>query len=158
MTTTAKWTKAGVLALAKKRWPTAYIEDLGRAGPSEDDRAAARARVKAILARNAEIKAELATLKIGNFSALVKAARFAVDVDGDDPSLPELRKQVEIAERYLALRDEESSLFRERNEHTGTSLASRRYLVVTRGSFASCIECDGDTLEQLAEAIQSKKA
>ena len=61
--------------------------------------------------REQEIKA-VATDQRRYFHALVAAGRFVVDVNGDPPSIGQLRPAVEEAERQIALSEELADLMK----------------------------------------------
>lgn len=146
-------TKSEVLVLARKRYgPQAQVSENTRAmKPAE--RAKAEQRLTEIRARLAEIKDDVG--RSVNIKGLMAAARFVVDVDGDDPSLPQLRTLLEEAERIVAAQAEHKAL---RDEWNGLGLHRQRWEVwhpytlpgLGRGRG---IDTQANTLDELAEKL-----
>ena len=151
-------TKKQLLALARKRWPKAQLCENPRAldGAAKEtlrQQCAAWRERKAAL--DEEIKAAGDTRK-----KLIEAARFAVDVNGDEPSWSQLREAVVLAERIDAAREERADIAKQLDRSIG-KLHSRRWDVcwvdeLVRGFPLCHVECSADTLEELAQKIQEK--
>jgi hypothetical protein len=84
--------------------------------------------------------------------ALCEAARFAVDVDGDEPSWTQLREALERQEQAQEIREDLKDI-----EKAKEKVASRRhsycFRLVTGDSWLVQILAQADSLEGLAEKI-----
>lgn len=154
MTTETKPTKGSALALAKRKYGKKAIIQERRNAPTREEREAAQARSKEIGERLKVIAADQLSLK-GWQDRLTKAARFVVDVDGDDPSVEQLRPCVIDAERYAALTEEYLDLKKEREQ-----LPSHGYRW-TAGNITGAggikflsVKDQADTLAELVEKME----
>mgnify|MGYP007071601493 CR=1 FL=1 len=147
-------TKTEALAAAKVRWgKKACIEENKRAATkSEREAASARAIEIAALVR-ANLEQQGKSDAQWSISKLIHAARFVVDVQGGNPSIPTLEAELVKYERWKALEDERTTLKTER----GTlPLHSYRWSAGRIGSPIPCfcVEVQADTLEELIEKIK----
>src|SRR5262245_41003654 len=78
--------------------------------PTEKDKAPRRERIREINARIKEIEIELTTINSRHWHELLAAAKFVCDVDGDCPSIDELRKAVNLSSQFAELVEEKQSL------------------------------------------------
>ena len=141
--------RAIVLKAAIARWGKHVVIREARKAPSAAERATALARYKEIADLIREV--EEAMKSLGNTqSRLVSAARFALDVDGDEPSWAQLREAVEAAEHLDRLVDERKDLRREAEHLDGYT---KRWTVLDNIGIANMVKADADTLEELAAAI-----
>lgn len=140
-----------VQSAARRRWPDAIVrhhEDA--ATPAE--RAVASERRRQIKARIAEIIAEQESLGYTT-TALLKAARFVVDVHGDEPSISQLAEATAAAERHQELIDEKADLFLERERLQ--SIGVRKKWDIIAGI---TIRAEADTLDELLGEVENLPA
>jgi hypothetical protein len=156
---TAKWTKAAVLALARKKYgPKAELRENKRA-LSAEEKARVREQLAAARAEHARLDEEVkATWAAGDpDGALREAARFAVDVDGDEPSWSQLAAALARAERFAAAKAERADVYKERSRLSGLLLGCR-WEVVKIASMAGLggicvVKESADTLEEMAAEL-----
>lgn len=154
METTTKVRTPSAKQIAARWGPKYYVRE-DRDAPSAAERDQLLATIREL--RAAE---ETATKAIGelNWKAdeLVEAARFALDVDGDEPSWSQLIAAVERAEQHRLLsqqyRDAVDSRKRLSPQTTRT-----RYTLLRKVRFYDVRVASADTLEQLA-AIEPQAA
>ena len=150
---TATATKSAALAAAKRKWgKRAYVEER-RNAPTADERAANHARVREIIEQ--EKANEQAIKLLGAWPGkLAEAARFVVDVNGDEPSIPQLREAIEKVEE-LNVRIGDRRAMREEREHLPTHSKRWKAGIVNdvAGIGFSHVRADADTLEELIEKI-----
>ncbi len=130
-----------------------------RSSPAQRERA--HSELMEMKARQEQIKTELLD-DMHHWHALVKAARFVVDVHGDPPSMDHLRDAVEAAERQIALAEESAEL-RKTIEKLQSDASYYQYAAgYARGSNGIAffmIVGQGDTkAEALEKAKQSKRS
>lgn len=142
-------TKAELLKLARKHYGAKVTLFDNPKAATADERNDASDRIREIVAREAELRA---LPKTDTASALIAAARFAIDVDGDEPSWTQLREALEAAENAQAVADELKALYAERKQLSPLTLSYRYRLGKDCGIF-NHIEAQADTLEQLARMI-----
>jgi hypothetical protein len=142
-------------ALAKRVYgPKAYTEEHPRAWTAER-RDALRDRLQHAKARRKEIEGELAALKPRQpWPTLLKAAQFALAVDGDEPSWSQLREAVLVAERQQALAEELAEL--PTFQRDGGGLHSYRCVAGVDQGFCRGIMAWGDTWAECAAKLESK--
>lgn len=144
-----KVTHASVEELARKRWPNARVIELEHA-PTKAQREAQIKIQREISPRIKSIDAEIKALG-HRTPMLVKAARLVVETDGDKTAIKELRDALEPAERLYALWDERKVLIA---KWEGFPIGMKRWTVARSvGPYGVEHPCDGDTLEELADAI-----
>lgn len=86
--------------------------------------------------------------------SLRNAARFAIDVDGDEPSWTQLREALEREERYAAISSEIRELQEEGRKGCGWSYRWDVVLVVNIAGLAMAeVRASADTLEELAAKL-----
>jgi hypothetical protein len=143
------------MVAARKRWGKRAVVEERRNAPTASERQAAMDQRKQMQARINAIAAELELAKPWD-RPLLKAARFAVDVDGGEPSMSQLRQLVEAAEKTVALVDERNEL-RTRKERL--DCFSYRWTAGRveggRGFDYMVVECQADTLTELLAKIES---
>lgn len=147
-------TQSTVLAAARRRYGTATRIRYHDTALSPQEKREARDRIKTITERIAAIADEQKSLG-DTPKALCEAARFVVDVNGDETALPTLRKAVEAAEHYQDMIDEKAELFKERAQLRGRVIFDRWEIVTSRG-IVNCIECGAYTLDDLLAEIERK--
>lgn len=142
-------TKPKALAAARRRWGKHAFVREDRRAPSPAERERLTARSRELVARVQAIDAELKDLG-AVLPPLIKAARFAVDVDGGAPSLEQLRPALERAERQVELNQERRDC---RQEQDGLALHRRRWDAGTLGPLFAHIHASADTLDELLAKI-----
>jgi hypothetical protein len=148
-------TKAKVLAAARKKWGKAVQLRENKSAPTPAEKEVLRASQKELLARKKAADEERKAL--GDVQApLLAAARFALDVDGDEPSWGQLREAVEKAERSKQLTEEIVDLDKQLKNNTGRFVSYRYWLpeeVQVGGLWMRHHHASSDTLEELAEQV-----
>lgn len=145
--------KSQVLAAARRRFgPKVYVEDRPNADTAAS-RAAKMSRLAEIAARTAAIDEEQKKYPPA-YPALLKACRFVVDVDGDNPSIHELAKLLGPAERALELLNERGELFTERRE---MGCGSYRWTLLKDCGFCAEHIKGTDTLDEMLAYIETLK-
>ena len=132
------------LRIYRKRWPSSP------------------ARRAAALASLQEVKASIARIEEGGrnwgrwVEPLLAAARFCADVNGDEPSMSQLRAAVEDAEAQRAAADEYYDLRKLRGK-----LASEanyyRWQAIDPVGFCAVVVAEGDTRSEVEEKIREYK-
>lgn len=143
---------------AQMRWGHTANVTINKNAPTAEQRAeyltlnaVANARIKAI---DAELKSS-AMKSITE--RLTKAAQFVCDVNGDHPSIDQLRIVVAEATRRDAMNEERRTLDKERNSRITWV---KRYKVTRMsdiGSIFAVVEADADTAAELMEKIKDGK-
>ncbi len=153
MTQTVTIKQATALA-KKKHGPNAHIEQNVKA-PAAAEKAALSERWFTLKKRK-EVLTETIRAAGDVNKATREAARFAVDVDGDEPSWTQLRLAVERAEQVAAALEERCEIDKEMELNSRRRLWNR-YKVVRVDNFGGlaigCIEASADTLEELAAKL-----
>jgi benzoyl-CoA reductase/2-hydroxyglutaryl-CoA dehydratase subunit BcrC/BadD/HgdB len=148
--------KTTCLKLAKQLYgPRAEIRD--RKEYKAERRQQASDRLAAIKVELDAARKELESLK-GSAEELLNAARFVCDVNGDYPSVDQLRQAVEKANRASELSDSISQLNAERRSNVGKSLAYRLEVAVLHsGPFPHySIEATADDYAELESKLLAK--
>ncbi|CAB4191679.1 hypothetical protein UFOVP1229_85 [uncultured Caudovirales phage] len=153
--------KAEAVSLAKRisRKPANVHAEENPKAMSKAQRDAAVAVRDKQKARRSEIAELLKAIpsNVRDGSELFTAAEFVVDVDADDPSLPQLKEAVARRREYLALKEEDRDLDK---AIRSVSLWSRRYSVSeydnTIGLPMNLVLADGDTWDEVCEKLRSK--
>ena len=150
-------TKREVEAMIRRKYgKTASLRE-NRNAATAAERADGNARRKEITARINEIDAELKTIPSGHDKRLLTAAEFVCDVNGDSPSIEQLRVAVAESQRSRALHDERKELDNERRNLAGIGYRHRFEACVynTVGNLAAfnAIHESSDTLEELAAKL-----
>ena len=136
--------------MARERYGPQALVIIDRTRPDKARREEIRARRKAARERRAQIEGEIKDL--GDvLGRLAVAGRFALDVDGDEPSWTKLRQAVEAAERLDELRRENAGLRDALNDYEDIRC---RYEVLVQFGVGREIKCQADTAEELAEMIR----
>lgn len=153
-------TKRTIEAMIRKKYGKgAYLRENKRAS-SPEQREQGKVRLAEIRDRVVKIKAELAQLQRHDKRLLI-AASFVCDVNGDHPSIDQLREAVAESQRFADLSEERRELEAERSKLSGESCRFRWEAcnVNTVGGVQFCsIHESADTLEELAEKFQPKAA
>jgi hypothetical protein len=149
-------TKSQILSAARKKWGKNVQLRENRAAPCPADKEALRASQKELLDRKKAVEEEKKAL--GDVQLpLLEAARFALDVDGDEPSWTQLREAVEKAERYRQLMGEQAELRQQLDKNSGLILRDRYGLTqddeVIPGFPLRHVLARKDTLEELATEV-----
>lgn len=152
---TAKITIAAVRKMARLRYGKTADVRHNQNALTKEQKAVVIAKHKELRAEKEACKAELHALG-ETAKPLREAARFAVDVDAQEPSLSQLRAALERAERAADLRERMKDI---EEEFRGSSTYSYRYEVVTIryvGGIAAftSVDASADTLEELAAKIE----
>lgn len=151
-------TKAECLKLAKKLYGTkSLVEIRERKNWTAADRERVRERQNEIKTEVERHKAEQATLN-GCDEALRAAARFVCDVNGDHPSIDQLREAIARAERAHELSATIRDLEAERRKNCGLSMTYRIDVVTYHnGPFPhSSVEIMGDSYAEVADKIRGR--
>lgn len=148
-----KVTRDSVVAVARKNIPRAMIRENKR-WPSDKKMADARERAVAREAERTTINAELD--KLSSFMSLAvelaKAAQFVIDVDGDDPSIPQMAQPTRDILRRAELERRLSEL-REAGRQENWIFHTRRYEIYDDGPICRTIHASANTLSELLEKI-----
>lgn len=152
-------TMAICLKLARKRYGKNATAEYHANAPDTKERERRTARRTVVYAEKTELDKQIATLdKSPVLADLAKAGRFVVDVDGDEPSIPQLRKAVETAEHLLALREQRQELRKELE--TLRTYARRCEIGVVNTTLPGFpvheIMVQADTWEEVAEKLAGK--
>lgn len=143
-------TKAAVLKLARKEWPECYIAENPKAAMSEE-KVLARAKREELKAEKATLEQEQQALGRTDLK-LREAARFAVDVDGDEPSWTQLKAALEADERRQTIGVRLLDIRREMSALEGLSFV-HRWEICKRDGICIKTMHHADTLEELAAKI-----
>ena len=146
-------TKSECLRLIRQKHPQAILEE-HRDAPTKEQRQAMRDKLQANRERKKDIDCLIKELH-WNSEAFIQAARFVVDVHGDEPSLTQLAEQLERAERYAELKEEKQQLERFGMKESGVLYIFRcRTYVVHNGPFPHRnIIAEADTWQELADKL-----
>jgi len=121
---------------------------------SQAQRDAAKAEYEQLKARKTEIEAELRA--IGNeLTPLVKAAEFVCDVNGDPPSIDNLRAALEVHKHRVALGDELMDVVGRRNNASAQSHYYQWRAGRMNGGFFVVLG-EGDTRQEALEKAKSQ--
>lgn len=104
--------------------------------------------------RRKQCSAEKATLSKGLIRELATAARFVVDVNGDEPSIGQLAPITERAERFLELAEEIDDLFKQKKKYR--ERFRYRYQAGTADGMFFTIIAEANTLDDLKEKLESE--
>lgn len=150
-------TVVSALAAARKKWGKfAYIRENKRACTAKE-REANIQKARTLSHRSKEIDDRLNKLdKTKCRNLLVDAARFVVDVNGDPPSIENLKKPLADINEYIAL---EAEWLENRRERESIDTHSYRWsVVVERSIYCNHITAEADSLPELIEKIQRKES
>ena len=153
--------KSEAVMLAKRisRKPANVRADENPKAMTRSQREAAVALRDKQKARRLEIAELLKAIpaNVRDGSELFTAAEFVVDVDADDPSLPQLKQAVARRREYLALKEEDRDL---EKAVRSVSLYGRRYSVSEYDNVVGIpmnfVLADGDTWDEVCEKLRSK--
>lgn len=154
-------TKATVLKLARAKYRESVELNHYPKALSAEAKQELRERAKQLRERKQALEEQRKSMWLaGNpDQALLKAARFALDVDGDEPSWTQLRQEVVRSEHLAAIADEINEIESELKT-IQTSLLSWRwsvsYVETVSGMQFRCIREQADSLEELASKLQPK--
>lgn len=160
-TETKPATKSEALRLARRLWGRNVWARVNPHAPGPEERAAIRERSAVRKARRDEIKAALIATPqpARDGSGILEAAKFVADVNGDEPSIPQLREAVAQRVAYLALKAEDADLVEAGKESSGTLF--RKYSIcLTKGvgGFAfNDTKAEGDTWQEVVDRINGVK-
>lgn len=84
---------------------------------------------------------------------LVKAARFVVDVGGDEPSIPQLEGPLLQAERLLDILDDRAVAWGRIRQIDRAGIHVKRFTVLRPGVIGETVLVDADTLTELEECV-----
>lgn len=151
LTTTKTVTKRDVIEVARKRWPGCRLDEHQGALKNDAGREAYKAERKQRQKRIEEIKAIVEPPRKKNemLKALAEAARFVVDVNGDEPSIPKLASAVERAEQFIALIEERDEIYAARD--AGSAQQWYRYQIMEVGPIGGWRF--GEAADTLAELL-----
>lgn len=124
--------------------------------PSATERERIKADRDAAVQSLNEAHAELKSLA-WMASELIAAARFAIDVDGDDPSWTQFIEATKRAERHAELSERIGALRKER-DRLQSQIHGKRYTALRNESFFAVVVAEADTKEQLAEILENNLA
>lgn len=111
-------------------------------------------RRKEIAERLRRIEIEIESLyAVDTWAVLARKARFALDVDGDEPSWSELRAATEHAERLLLLIEERRDLKDERDD---LALTAHRWELLTTQGLGWSYAARGDELSDIADFLKNR--
>jgi hypothetical protein len=149
-------TKAKVLAAARKKWGTTVQLRENKSALTPAEKEVLRASQKELLARKKAADEERKAL--GDVQApLLAAARFALDVDGDEPAWTRLKQATERAQRAKELAEELADLGKQTDHNSGLLLRDRYELTqddeVIPGFPVRRVLARKDTLEELATEV-----
>lgn len=148
--------KKDALAMAVKllNEPRAEARDNPKA-ISGTERAKLMAERAVMKSRQAEIEAELKTIGNGvrDGSELLTAAEFVADVDGDEPSIPQLREAAKSRRRFVDLKAESNDLF---NKIRNQPIYAVRCEIVRKEGIGISVIAQGDTWEDVCVRIEAK--
>lgn len=115
-TTTRQPTLKQLQAAARKRWGKEGFAEYRPDGPTPDERAESQDEAAVRKARMDEIKSDADNRS--HWKALLAAAQFVRDVNGDPPSIERLGNAVAMSERFEAARIEYKDLYQEQQSTT----------------------------------------
>jgi len=145
--------------LAKQRYGAKAVVTHNPKAPDAEGHArireASKERRERIKALKEMIAADVRTHG-SEVKVLAVAARFAVDVDGDEPSWTQLREAVERYEQLAALREEFRALEEEGRKNHGEF--DYRYKVKTNETWCWSVKHQAHTAEELAAMMQREAA
>ena len=149
-------TKQQIIAALKRKYGTDYYSvgiQVNRHAKPKAEREAAAQHMKELQGRQKEIAAEQMDGR-AIYKRLLAAARFVVDVNGDDPSIPQLREIVELCERQDALSAEWLEIRQKYERLRGIARCQKydAYTLPAAGLFRHIV-ASGDTLDELLEEI-----
>lgn len=102
----------------------------------------------------AEEELKLIDMAVKDCSELLTAAEFVSDVDGDDPSIPQLKKAVIRRKRFLVLKAEVADLF---GKIRSQPIHSFRCEIIKPGPIGGIyVMAQGDTWEDVCCKIEKK--
>src|SRR5262249_46887555 len=146
-------TKTQILVAARKRWgKNVQLREYANR-PDEAAKEQIRLKLAGLRADRDRLKEEIKAAGDVHM-ALVAAARFAVDVDGDEPSWTQLREAVARAERVAEVREELREVEKAVSNASGSLLCHRFELTQDRAIAGIPMRhhlADADTLEELAQ-------
>lgn len=158
-TTTMQSAKQKIEKWLRKSFGKNYQMEYRPKGCTQKQRDAARAGWEIAERKSAELLEE--SKSIGPTTpALREAARFVVDVNGDHPSIDQLRTALEKHERGIAINEELAELKRAKNRLL-SDCHSYRYQVssiseVIHGFPLSTVLASGDSWEEVLEKLEVK--
>jgi hypothetical protein len=148
-------TKSQILSAARKKWGKNVQLRENPKAPTPAAKEAVRKEQEGLRARRKAAEEERKSLGVVH-GPLLAAARFALDVGGDEPSWTQLREAVEKAERSKQLTDELADLDKQMKTNSGRLYASRYELSQDEslgGLWIRHVLARKDTLEELAAEV-----
>lgn len=143
--------RSQVLAAARRKFGAkAYLEER-RNAQTASERQRDIDRRREINQRKAAL-AELEKTDPPNHPALLKACHFVVDVDGDNPSIPQLKVELERAQRCQDRMEERRALH---EEALGLGGYSYRWECLVGHGWANQVVASADTLDELLAKIEA---
>lgn len=149
-----KTAKSQTLALARKVYGKQAEVEYSPWALDAAEKAALSAERKLWLAQRATLKEKAQGLAKSR-QGLLAAARFVVDVGGDDPSIPQLRQAVEAVERLILIEERLLDLSDMLRKSEGKVLSRRCSVKLNKGWCYEVVE-SGDSWEEVAGKLQAK--
>lgn len=147
-------TKAQVRELARRKYGKKVELSENKNAPTVAEKEVQRAKRQERIARKNQLEADLGSLKDPN-GELLKAARFALDVDGDEPSWSQLREAVEVCNKVREIKDELQAIKEEAGRYSGYICRwSVSELVNIGGVLMNRVHEQADTLEELVAKME----
>lgn len=145
-------TKAQALKLARQRYGDKAFVRYNPKAMTLEQREAAKAERSRASARSKELTEQLGKMRAPLYP-LMDAARFVCDVNGDPPSIDQLRTALDAAELHLKLTEERKA----EQVIAMKSTWSYRYMVGDDGGWCSIIHGQADSWDELIEKMEVKK-
>jgi hypothetical protein len=151
-------TKQRLLTLARKLYGKhAFVEERPKALDAAG-REALTARRKELVLKRDTLKSALGNPALAT-KRLLEAATFVCDVDGDDPSIPQLREAVAVMQATIAAQQEYAEVMAELRDTAGRGYSRRWAVLKVLGDTpfpCSTSVAEGDTIEECAAKLQEK--
>lgn len=150
MMTAKRWTAKSLLAAAKRKHGNDVMMRESKSAPTAAEREMLKAERSEWLTLRKEAEAFLSTVGLRQASdAMVAAAQFVVDVNGDNPSIPQLAVALEQLRKVTDALDTKREAIQACDRLSGKIFHYRFRLSKTSGMFNHVL-AEGDTLDELA--------
>lgn len=157
-TATKRANQAMATALAKQVYGKNAYTEFREKALTEEQKVPVRARAIEVAARRKELETPLKVSSHSVLLTILPAAEFVCDVNGDHPSIDQLRAALAKAMAHVAVVDEDLALKREQrtlNTHgKRCNVLEAQHLIP--GFPVSIQLCDGDTWEEVVGKLQRK--